>query len=210
MTNRENSLRLQPYEGRLLQPSIPELPGWPSRRNMRQWQRGKTLREHEGVRLLLEHYGISRLKSEKAMLVELVLTLARHHVPFFKSKTSKPSTWNGFLYAQLLHVYQDRLKAGCTPERARAATKQRLPGKLANASHKTIANRLATARRAFRSIVRTTPDGLIEPIGKSGARWWQFMLNGPNPQADDENITFGPDPRDEDSMLVSGLPPIPE
>jgi len=170
----------------------------------------KTLREREGVRLLLEHYGISYLNSDRRMLVELVLALARHHVAFFRSKTSKPSTWNGFLYAQLLHGYQERLRAGCTREQARAATKRRLPGKLANASDKTLANRLATARRAFRSIVRTTPNGLLDPIGEYGARWWQFMLTGPNPQAGDENITFGPARHDQDSVLVSGLPPIPE
>jgi hypothetical protein len=213
MTNREDSLPLRPYKGRLLRPSIPESPGWPSRRNIDQWRREKTSREHEGVRLLLEHYGIgkSALQSERDKLFDLVVALAcNHRVPFFRSRTSRRSIWDGFLLAQLLQVYQARIKAGCTPEEARAAARRRLPGKLADASDKTIKNQLATARRAFRTIVRTTPDGLLEPVGESGARWWQSMLNGPNPQPGDENITFGPSPYDQDNVLVSGLPPVPE
>lgn len=213
MTKRENSLALRPYKGRLLRPSIPEFPGRPSRRNIDQWCREKTLREHEGVRLLLEHYGIgkSALQSERDKLFDLVVALAcDHRVPFFRSRTSTRSTWDGFLLAQLLHVYQASIKRGRPPERARAAARERLPGKLANASDKTIKNQLAIARRTFRPIVRTTPNGRLEPIGESGARWWQFMLNGPNPQPGDENITFGPSPYDQDSVLVSGLPPVPE
>jgi hypothetical protein len=198
------------YRGRLLQRTMPELPGLPSQSNLERWQKTCRRREQEGIALLLKHHGISLLQPEREQLRDLVLALARCHVPFFKTKRSKSPGWNGFALARLLQAYQDRIRAGSRPEHARAAAKRQLPGKLAGRGDKAIRNQLSAAREAFRSIVTAAPDGLLEPIDERGAHWWRFMLRGLTREAGDENITFEPDRANPRNVLVSGLPRVPE
>jgi hypothetical protein len=196
------------YEGRLLKPSLPEYPGWPSLKNVNEWRRRTIESEQEGIALLFKHYdlGNSELQAERDKYLELILVLARHHVPFFRTRKTKRPVWDSFVLAQLLQNYQDNVKKSYLPRAARSAAKQKLPPKLAiDITDKTIENRVAHALVRFKYLVKTTRDGSVTPMGDFEARIWQFLLDGL-----DVGGRVGPVPNDPDAVMVSGLPEIPE
>jgi hypothetical protein len=187
----------RPYTGPLANPRFPPEPtAWPSTKRIREWKDEVAKLEHEGIGLLQQHYCVDDLR-------DLVLRMARRHVPYFQTRAKKGRTWDSFRLAWLLDAYHQGLVAGMSSRAAILRAARELGIGLRGGSTKNLQNQLARARSLFiPELVRVKEDGGLEEVRRREAPNWRTFRPTPSLGQKEPKSRRHANPDDEDGIVV--------